>query len=161
MIESKKGLQPHEIRVVEERLELVDKITKLHTFMASKFYQTLDTTAHWHFEEQEKAMKTYSDVLLKRINRFEGKMEHTVIELTRGQELVGFNFNPSNLPQVDKAKKYSADLIDMVLDDHDDKVAKATTENPITYNRNILKTLAVTAMVQAQMAVVKILTWSK
>ena len=76
-------------------------------------------------------------------------------------ELVGYSFNPSNLPQVDKAKKLSADLIDMVLNDHDDKIAKATTENPITYNRNILKTLAITAMVQAQMAVVKILTWSK
>ena len=81
--------------------------------------------------------------------------------VTRGMELVGYSFNPSNLPQVDKAKKLSADLIDMVLNDHDDKIAKATAENPITYNRNILKTLAVTAMVQAQMAVVKILTWSK
>ena len=81
--------------------------------------------------------------------------------VTRGMELVGYSFNPSNLPEVDRAKKLSADLIDMVLDDHDIKVAKATTENPITYNRNILKTLAVTAMVQAQMAVVKILTWSK
>ena len=161
MIESKKGLQPHEVRVVEERAELMDKITKLHTFMNSGFYQTLNKESHKHFEEQEKVMKSYADVLLKRINCFEGKMEDTVIELTRGQELVGFNFNPSNLPQVDKAKKYSADLIDMVLDDHDDKVAKATTENPITYNRNILKTLAITAMVQAQMAVVKILTWSK
>ena len=81
--------------------------------------------------------------------------------VTRGMELVGYSFNPSNLPEVDRAKKLSADLIDMVLNDHDDKIAKATTENPITYNRNILKTLAVTAMVQAQMAVVKILTWSK
>ena len=81
--------------------------------------------------------------------------------VTRGMELVGYSFNPSNLPEVDRAKKLSADLIDMVLNDHDDKIAKATAENPITYNRNILKTLAVTAMVQAQMAVVKILTWSK
>ena len=81
--------------------------------------------------------------------------------VTRGMELVGYSFNPSKLPEVDRAKKLSADLIDMVLNDHDDKIAKATAENPITYNRNILKTLAVTAMLQAQMAVVKILTWSK
>lgn len=161
MIESKKGLQPHEVRVVEERAELMDKITKLHKFMNSTFYPTLNTTAKVHFEEQEDIMKAYADVLLRRINLFEGKMEDTVIELTRGQELVGFNFNPSNLSQVDKAKKHCADLIDMVLDDHDIKIAKATAENPITYNRNILKTLAVTAMVQAQMAVVKILTWTK
>ena len=155
------GLQPHEVRVVEEGTELIDKITKLHSFMKSDFYQTLDEESQRNLEVQESVMKQYADVLLKRINRFEGKMEHTVIELTRGQELVGFNFNPSNLPQVDKAKKHCADLIDMVLNDHDDKIAKATAENPITYNRNILKTLAITAMVQAQMAVVKILTWSK
>lgn len=161
MIESKKGLQPHEVRVVEERAELMDKITKLHKFMNSTFYPTLNTTAKVHFEEQEDIMKAYADVLLRRINLFEGKMEDTVIELTRGEELVGFNFNPSNLSQVDKAKKHCADLIDMVLNDHDDKIAKATAENPITYNRNILKTLAITAMVQAQMAIVKILTWSK
>ena len=30
-----------------------------------------------------------------------------------------------------------------------------------SWNRNVLKTLAVTATVQAQMAVVKILTWNK
>ena len=161
MIESKKELQPHEVRVVEERAELMDKITKLHKFMNSTFYPTLNSITRLHFEQQEDYMKAYADVLLRRINLFEGKMEDTVIELTRGQELVGFNFNPSNLSQVDKAKKLSADLIDMVLDDHDIKVTKATAENPITYNRNILKTLAVTAMVQAQMAVVKILTWSK
>ena len=81
--------------------------------------------------------------------------------VTRGMELVGYSFSPSNLSQVDKAKKHCADLIDMVLNDHDDKIATATAENPITYNRIILKTLAITAMVQAQMAVVKILTWSK
>jgi hypothetical protein len=161
MSEVKKGLQPHEIRVVEERVELMDKITKLHKFMCTDFYQTLDGLSQLQFDQQVEAMKTYADVLLRRINRFEGKLEDTVIESTRGQELVGYNFNPSNLSQVDKAKKHCADLIDMVLDDHDIKVAKATAENPITYNRNILKTLAVTTMVQAQMAVIKILTWSK
>jgi len=81
--------------------------------------------------------------------------------LTRGQELVGFRFNPSGLNEVDKAKQLSADLIDIVLDNHDIKIANATAENPITYDRNILKTLAVTTLVQAQMAVVKILTWTK
>lgn len=75
-------------------------------------------------------------------------------EQTRGEELVGLSFNPSSLSTVDKAKRLSADLIDLVLDDHD------TKENP-TWNRNILKTAAVTAIVTAQMAAVKILTWSK
>ena len=61
--------------------------------------------------------------------------------------------------QVDKAKKHCADLIDMVLDDHDTKTDNGKAM--ASWNRNVLKTLAVTAMVQAQMAVVKILTWSK
>ena len=121
MEETQKGLQPHEVRVVEERTELVDKITKLHAFMASKFYQTLDTTAHWHFEEQEKAMKTYSDVLLKRINRFEGKMEHTVVPLTYGQQMVGLTFNPSGDDMVAKAKQLMAQAIDLVEEAHAEK----------------------------------------
>lgn len=81
--------------------------------------------------------------------------------LTRGQELVGFRFNPSGLTTVDKAKQLSADLIDMVLDDYDERVAKASEENRITYNTNILKTLAVTTVLQSQMAVVKFITWIK
>jgi hypothetical protein len=159
MNEIKKGLQLHEIRVVTERVELIDKITKLHTFMGSNFYQTLSNVSQDHFKEQEKAMKTYSDVLLKRINHFEGKIEDTIIEPTRGQELVGFRFNPSGLNEVDKAKQLSADLIDMVLYDHDDKSDKGNAV--VSWNRNILKTAAINAVIAAQMAVVKILTWTK
>ena len=158
-MEKTKGLQPHEVRVVEERTELNDKITKLLTFMASKFYQTLDSELNQNFEEQVKLMKAYSDVLLRRINSFEGTIENTVIELTQGQELVGLTFNPSNLSQVDKAKRLSASLIDMVIEDHN---VKTDYGNKIaSWNRNVLRTAAVTAVVAAQMAVVKILTWSK
>lgn len=83
----------------------------------------------------------------------------TELVLTRGQELVGFRFNPSGLNEVDRAKQLSADLIDMVLDDHDVKTDNGKAM--ASWNRNILKTLAVTAMIQAQMAIVKILTWTK
>lgn len=79
--------------------------------------------------------------------------------ITQGMELVGYSFNPSQLPQVDKAKKLSADLVDMVLNDH-----KAKTEEVkiiASWNRNILKTSAINAIIGAQMAVVKILTWNK
>ena len=79
--------------------------------------------------------------------------------VTRAMELVGYSFNPSNLPQVDKAKKHCADLIDMVLDDHDTKTDNGKAM--ASWSRDVLKTLAIRAMVQAQMAVVTILTWSK
>lgn len=157
MEETQKGLQPHEVRVVEERTELVDKITKLHAFMASKFYQTLDTTAHWHFEEQEKAMKTYSDVLLKRINRFEGKMEHTVVPLTYGQQMVGLTFNPSGDDMVAKAKQLMAQAIDLVEEAHAEKTDGGN--NMCSRETAIFRTNAVIETVTAQMAIVKYLTW--
>lgn len=159
MEETQKGLQPHEVRVVEERMELIDKITKLHAFMASKFYQTLDSIAHEYFEEQETAMKTYSDVLLRRINRFEGKMEHTVIPLTFGQEAVGYNFNPSGDDKVSKAKKLMADAIDLLEQNHLEKTGNGISS--VTWSRNVFRTAAFNAIIAAQMALVKYLTWSK
>ena len=63
------------------------------------------------------------------------------------------------MPLVDKAKRLSADLIDIVIDDHNVKTDNGKAM--ASWKRNVLRTLAVTAMVQAQMAVVKILTWTK
>ena len=159
MEETQKGLQPHEVRVVEERLELVDKITKLHAFMGSSFYQTLDSIAHEYFEEQETAMKAYSDVLLKRIKRFEGKMEHTVIPLTYGQQMVGLFFNPSGNAKVAKAKQLMAEAIDLVEEAH----AERTDNGNIICSRETasFRTTAVMETITAQMAIVKYLTWSK
>jgi hypothetical protein len=157
MIESKKGLQPHEIRVVEERTELVDKITKLHAFMASDFYETLDSTSQDYFEQQEVAMKNYADVLLYRINRFEGKMEDTVIPLTYGEQLVGLTFNPSGDERVIKAKKLMAQTIDLVEEAHNER----TDGGNIVCSRETatFRTNAVVETVTAQMAIVKYLTW--
>lgn len=86
-------------------------------------------------------------------------MEENQRPLTQGEELVGLSFNPSALPQVDKAKRLSADLIDMVIDDHNVKTDYGN--KMASWNRNVLKTAAITAVVTAQMAVVKILTWAK
>ena len=78
-------------------------------------------------------------------------------ELTQGEELVGLKFNPSSLNAVDKAKKFSAELIDMVLEDHEE--ATMGGKSMASWNRNILKTAAINAVIAAQMAVVKVLTW--
>lgn len=151
--EGTKGLQPHEVRVVNERLELVDKITKLHAFMKSDFYQTLNEVSKKHFEEQEKAMIDYSEVLLKRINLFEGKMENTVIELTFGQKAVGVRFNPSGMNEVDKCKQSFAELIDQLNDFRNDKNPSLSSEA----KRHA--SIAITELESAQMRAVKALTW--
>lgn len=153
------GLQPHEVRVVEERMELNEKITKLHAFMNSDFYQTLSSVSHKHFEEQEKAMIEYSEILLKRINLFEGKMENTIRLLTFGEEAVGLSFNPSNLPRVDEAKKLMARAIDLLEEEHSEKTDKGPAMS--SWTRNVLRTAAFNAIIAGQMALVKYLTWSK
>jgi len=56
-------------------------------------------------------------------------------------------------------KKLSATLIDMVLIDHEIKTESGN--KMVSWNRNILKTAAINAIIAAQMAIVKILTWSK
>ena len=155
----KKGLLPHEVRVVQERTELVEKITKLHAFMKSDFYGNLKEKDKSKFERQEKVMIEYSEILLERINSFEGKIEDTVIPLTFGQELVGLTFNPSGREDVQKTKLLSAELLDLVANNHNevtDNGNKMASES-----RNIFRKSAIAAIITAQMAVVKLLTWSK
>lgn len=67
-------------------------------------------------------------------------------------EAVGFSFNPSGNSQVDQAKLYSAKLIDLVIEKNSGIVNT-------TYWTNIFKTQAINLIIQAQMAVVKFITW--
>lgn len=65
-----KQLQPHEQRVVDERTDLIEKITKLHAFLKTEIFENLQEKDQELLEEQVQIMMNYSDVLLKRINRF-------------------------------------------------------------------------------------------
>ena len=74
-------------------------------------------------------------------------------EQTYGQKLVGLSFNHAEgetHDAVHQAKQHCADLIDMVND----------RRNPNdSHIKNTLSTFAVTSLLAAQMAVVKVLTW--
>ena len=74
--------------------------------------------------------------------------------LTFGQKAVNVKFNPSSLSVVDMAKLHSAALIDLVEEHH----KKVSTPSWIT---NVLRTAAFNAVITAQMAVVKYLTWEE
>lgn len=156
-MEEQKGLQPHEIRVVQERNELMEKITKLHDFMNRGFYQTLDKETQDNFEEQETLMKKYADVLLKRINRFEGTMENTIIGPTFGEKAVGYKFNPSGQNNVDEAKQLMAKSIDLLEREYN--IATDNGRAVSSWTRSVLRTAAFNAIITAQMALVKYLTW--
>jgi hypothetical protein len=155
MQEEQKGLQPHEVRVVQERTELMEKITKLHEFMKSDFYRTINEENQLLFKEQEFAMRNYADTLLKRINLFEGKMEHTVPVYTAGQKAAGVTFNPSNLPNIDKINQFIADIIDII---HIEYNNREISSKP-SWNTNVFRTQAFTSLIVAQMAAVKFITY--
>lgn len=74
---------------------------------------------------------------------------------TNGQVLVGVNFNPSNLTEVDEVKQKFADLIDIVEAKQEDSAKHGT----LTANRELLINYAKQQLIGAQMAVVKLLTF--
>lgn len=82
-------------------------------------------------------------------------------ELTFGQKAVGLKFNPSGDETVNKAKQLSADLIDLVEDKYKERLNKLTTvTRQLSWMENVLRTAAFNAIIAAQMAVVKFLTWN-
>ena len=78
------------------------------------------------------------------------------MSLTFGQKAVGLDFNPSGDENVTKAKQLSADLIDLV-EEHKEKVSSQGVQ--LSWVTNVFRTAAFNAVIAAQLAVVKFLTW--
>ena len=78
-------------------------------------------------------------------------------ELTFGEKAVGLPFNPSNDDKVSLAKQLIADTIDLLEEDHKEKTFNGRAMP--SWTRNVFRTAAFNALIAAQMAVVKYLTW--
>ena len=78
-------------------------------------------------------------------------------ELTFGKKAVGLPFNPSNDDKVSLAKQLIADTIDLLEEDHKEKTFNGQAMS--SWTRNVFRTAAFNALIAAQMAVVKYLTW--
>ena len=75
---------------------------------------------------------------------------------TFGEKAVGITFNPSGSDEVYEAKMLAAKQIDLLEKVH----IKLTNDSAnTTWIRNVLRTQAFNALISAQMAVVKYLTW--
>ena len=61
---------PHQQRVVDERAELVDKITKLDSFVAGSMFSTLVMDEQGRLSKQLEIMRDYATVLQARIDAF-------------------------------------------------------------------------------------------
>jgi hypothetical protein len=81
-------------------------------------------------------------------------------EITFGEKAVGLTFNPSGDDKVYFAKKLMADAIDL-LKEADIEKAKLSSGTSITsWEANVFRTNAFNKIVDAQMALVKYLTWN-
>jgi hypothetical protein len=63
-------MQPHQQRVVEEKNELFEKITKLQGFLLSQMFQKLSTNEQNLLKMQYATMVQYSEILGMRIETF-------------------------------------------------------------------------------------------
>lgn len=63
-------LQPHQQRVVAELEQLSDRITKLETFLAGKFFTTLPEGEQELLKMQATAMVQYQSILNTRVENF-------------------------------------------------------------------------------------------
>lgn len=66
-------IQPHQQRVIDEKQELDDRLSKLRAFCSTVggIFDSLPTEEKQRLTEQEGHMAAYSDVLRRRIERFE------------------------------------------------------------------------------------------
>lgn len=81
--------------------------------------------------------------------------EVKIPEFTRGEKLVGITFNPSANPEVDTVKRASAFLID-TLEKHRENAREHGT---LTADREFLINHAIAEVINAQMNVVKAITF--
>jgi len=79
-----------------------------------------------------------------------------VSEVSRGEQLVGINFNPSANSEVDTVKRACAYLID-VIEKHREEHGHHGT---LTANREFLMNHAIGEILNAQMNVVKVITFT-
>lgn len=63
-------MQPHQQRVVDEKDELAEKLTKLNSFIGGTIYDSLSVDERNRLCRQAAVMKDYLDILNDRINAF-------------------------------------------------------------------------------------------
>jgi hypothetical protein len=78
-------------------------------------------------------------------------------KLTFGEKSVGLTFNPSGDEKVNKAKKLMADALDLLKQVEDEKTEGGHKSS--SREGAILRTSAYTKIVDAQMSLVKYITW--
>ena len=64
--------QPHQRRVIHEKVELDEKIGRLRDFIGTQVFDKLEEAEQWRLRKQIIAMDQYSEILRQRIAAFGG-----------------------------------------------------------------------------------------
>lgn len=76
---------------------------------------------------------------------------------TFGEKAVGLTFNPSGDEKVHKAKQLMADALDLLKEVEEEKSKRGVA---VTWEANVFRTNAFNKIVDAQMSLVKYITWN-
>lgn len=79
-------------------------------------------------------------------------------ELTFGEKAVGLTFNPSGDEKVNKAKQLMAEALDLLKESEMEKTDNGKAMQ--SWEANVFRTNAFNKIVDAQMALVKYITWN-
>jgi hypothetical protein len=79
-------------------------------------------------------------------------------ELTFGEKAVGLTFNPSGDEKVNKAKQLMAESLDLLKEVEAEKTDNGRAM--LSWEANVFRTTAFNKIVDAQMSLVKFITWN-
>ena len=111
----------------------------------------------WEFHPELTGDWDKDKIIINGVGSLKNLKKENMEELTFGQKAVGLTFNPSGDDNVTKAKQLMAEAIDLLEKDHDEKTDNGNMMS--SWTRNVFRTAAFNAIVAAQMALVKYLTW--
>ena len=111
----------------------------------------------WEFHPELTGDWDKDKIIINGVGSLKTPKKENMEELTFGQKAVGLQFNPSGEDNVTKAKQLMADAIDLLEKDHAEKTDNGSMTS--SWTRNVFRTAAFNAIVAAQMALVKYLTW--
>ena len=111
----------------------------------------------WEFHPELTGDWDKDKIIINGVGSLKTPKKENMEELTFGQKAVGLQFNPSGEDNVTKAKQLMAEAIDLLEKDHAEKTNNGA--GSITSVRHLFRITAFNAIIAAQMALVKYLTW--
>lgn len=81
-------------------------------------------------------------------------------EMTFGEKAVRLTFNPYGDEKVNKAKQLMADALDLLKEAESEKAKLSVGNSMASWEANVFRTNAFNKIVDAQMSLVKYITWN-